>query len=409
MKIYGQRSDTPSEVARRIMHVDMDAFFAALEQARNPYLQGRPVAVGGGPSGRGVVSAASYESRAYGVRSGMSARDALRACPHLTFVRVDGKYYGYVSSCLQEIYSEFSPLVDAVSVDEAYLDVTGCCAPYGSEERLAQSLKDRIWSEHGLTCSVGIAPNRLLAKLASSVFKPDGLTVVQREDLEHVLHPLPVGKMCGLGPVSVRALNKYGLMTIADLASADTMLLCRALGRIGEKLGPLVRGELSSCVLPDDERPDEKSIGHERTFGKDTNNPQVLEAILKSLADMVSRRMRRHGFCGRTVCLKYRLTDFTTRTRRLTLPDPTNDSHRVFKAAMVLWNRENVLPRPLRLLGICVSHLTPDESLPHQDELFGHGANYLRTRSTDRVTDTIRDRFGESAVRSGMAMIAPVR
>ena len=409
MKIYGQRSDTPSEVARRIMHVDMDAFFAALEQARNPYLRGRPVAVGGSPSGRGVVSAASYESRAYGVRSGMSARDALRACPDLTFVRVDGKYYGYVSSRLQDIYSEFSPLVDAVSVDEAYLDVTGCCAPYGSEERLAQSLKDRIWNEHGLTCSVGIAPNRLLAKLASSVFKPDGLTVVQREDLEHVLHPLPVEKICGLGPVSVKALNKQGLMTIADLASADTMLLCKVLGKTGEKLGPMVRGELSSCVLPADERPDEKSIGHERTFSRGTNDPQILEAILKSLTDMVSRRMRVRGFCGRTVCLKYRLTDFTTRTRRLTLPIPTNQSHRLFTAAMVLWGREDVLPRPLRLLGISVSHLIPEDLPAVQDELFGYGQKYFRRRSTDRVIDTIRDRFGESAVRSGMAMIAPVR
>jgi DNA polymerase-4 len=408
MKIYGQRADAPSASPRRIMHVDMDAFFAALEQARNPYLKGRPVAVGGSASGRGVVSAASYESRVYGVRSGMSARDALRACPDLTFVRVDGKYIGYVSKHLKDIYCEFSPRVDPVSVDEAYLDVTGCCGPYGDEERLGQALKDRIKEAHGLTCSVGIAPNRLLAKLSSSVFKPDGLTVVHREDLEHVLHPLPVEKICGLGPVSVQSLHKYGLTTIADLASADTMLLCKALGKVGEKLGRIVRGEVSSCVLPPDDQPDEKSIGHERTFGNDTNDPQVLEAILKSLADMVSRRMRLRGFCGRTICLKYRLTDFTTRTRRLTLPNPTNASHTIFTAAMVLWNREDVLPRPLRLLGISASHLTPDKSSFVQDELFGHGDNFLRTRSTDRVVDTIRDRYGESAVRSGMAMIAPV-
>lgn len=408
MHIYGQKADTLIATERRIMHIDMDAFFAALEQARNPYLRGRPVAVGGSASGRGVVSAASYESRPYGVRSGMSARDALKACPDLTFVGVDGKYIGYVSKCLQEIYKEFSPRVDPVSVDEAYLDVTGCCAAYRDEEHLAQTLKDRIGDEHGLSCSVGIAPNRLLAKLASSVFKPDGLIVVQREDLEHVLHPLPVEKVCGLGPVSVKSLHKYGLKTVADLAHADTAILCKALGKIGEKLGQIVRGEVSSSVLPQEDQPDEKSIGHERTFGNATNDPQILEAILKSLADMVSRRMRVRGFCGRTICLRYRLTDFTTRTRRLTLPSPTSESHRIFCAAMVLWNRENVLPRPLRLLGISVSHLTPEDSSFVQPELFGHGDHYLRTRSTDGVVDLIRDRFGESAVRSGMAMIAPV-
>lgn len=408
MRIYGQKADKLIPNERRIMHVDMDAFFASLEQASNPHLRGRPVAVGGSPSGRGVVSAASYESRPYGVRSGMSARDALKACPDITFVGVNGRHISYVSKHLQEIFREFSPRVDPVSVDEAYLDVTGCCARFRDEEHLAQSLKDRVQEEHGLTCSVGIAPNRLLAKLASSVFKPDGLIVVEREDLAQVLFPLPVEKVCGLGPVSVRSLHKYGLKTVADLANADSAVLRNALGSVGDKLGKIVRGEVSSSVLPPELQADEKSIGHERTFGNNTNDPQVLEAILKSLADMVSRRMRRHGFCGRTICLKYRLTDFTTRTRRMTIPNPTDESHRIFSAAMILWQREGILSRPVRLLGISVSHLVHEDSALHQPELFGHGDNYLRTRTTDRVVDLIRDRYGESAVQSGMALIAPI-
>jgi len=408
MRIYGQKADKLITTERRIMHIDMDAFFASLEQASNPYLKGRPVAVGGSSSGRGVVSAASYESRPYGVRSGMSARDALKACPDLIFVGVNGRHISHVSKSLQEIYKEFSPRVDPVSVDEAYLDVTGCCGPYRDEEHLAQTLKDRIKDEHGLTCSVGIAPNRLLAKLASSVFKPDGLMVVERKDLAHVLHPLPVEDVCGLGPVSCRSLHKYGLKTVADLAAADVDVLRRALGKPGEKLGKIVRGEVSSSVLPPELQSDEKSIGHERTFGNHTNDPQILEAILKSLADMVSRRMRRRGFLGRTICLKYRLTDFTTRTRRMTLPNSTNESHRIFAAAMTLWRREDVLPRPVRLLGISVSHLVAEDSSSVQPELFGEGEHYLRVRSTDRVVDLIRDRYGESAVQSGMSMIAPV-
>lgn len=388
----------------------MDAYFAALEQIANPKLVGRPVVVGSSGLTRGVVSTASYESRIFGIHSGMSSSEARRLCPDAVFLGVDPDHYVSVSAQLSEIFSVYSPRVEAVSVDEAFLDVTGCDGIFGSEIELATRLKHDIRSNLGLTCSLGIAPTKIMAKLASSVFKPDGLTIIQPGDLESILYPLPVEKMWGIGPVAAEALRAAGILTIGDLAQHDLRDLRRRLGKNGEILGRIARGDDSSPVIPAGDQPEEKSIGHERTFSSDSSDISFLQATLFHLSDLVSRRMRRNGFRGRTVTVRIRHADFTTLTRRLTIEMPTDSRAVIYNVARRLFSSHWTNRTKLRLLGISVSGLVHSEE-SHQTELFGlFEENSARNPSQiDTVIDKIRDRFGETAIQGAFSHLGVSR
>lgn len=389
--------------ARRIMHIDMDAYFAALEQKANPKLAGRPVIVGSTSAQRGVVSTASYESRVFGIHSGMSSAEARRRCPHGVFIGVDPDHYTSVSAELLKIYNEFSPRVEAVSVDEAFLDVTGCVEIFGGEEKLARGLKKRIKDSLDLTCSIGIAPTKIMAKLASSVFKPDGLTVITDNDLESVLYPLPVEKMWGIGPVAGRILNRAGIVTIGDLARFDLRKLRRMMGQNGEIMGRIARGDDASPVLTPGEQPDEKSIGHERTFPRDSADYDYLQATLFYLSELVARRMRRNGFLGKTITVRFRAADFTTFTRRTTLKSATNSQAVIFHHASQLFNAHWSCGRKMRLLGISVSALESWTENTTQQDLFSGCGRVYSDAGIDAVLDAIRDRFGERAIQGAMS------
>lgn len=396
-----RRTRVDADPGRRIMHVDMDAFFAAVEQADNPRLRGRPVVVGGTHGGRGVVTAASYEARTYGIHAGMPAAEAKRRCPHAIFVAVNARQIIDVSRRVKEIFSRFSPTVESVSVDEAFLDITGCAALHGGEVPLARRLKERIQSELSLTCSVGIAPSKIWAKLASSVFKPDGLTVVHPGDIVRLFHHLPVEKLWGVGPAAREKLSRLGIRTIGDLDGAALPRLRRVMGRSGEFLGRIARGQDSSGVVSEHERPREKSIGHETTFAQDLGDRDRLHAIVHRLSDQVARRMRRAGFVGRTITLKIRYADFTTFTRRTTLPLPTDAAAHLAAVAIAILEGNTQVERKLRLLGISVSHLTERgvASVAAQHELFPiEHAQPLVGSPTDEILDVLRDRFGERII-----------
>jgi len=395
----GNRSD------RRIMHVDMDAYFAALEQKANPKLVGRPVVVGSTGAKRGVVSTASYESRVYGITSGMPAAEARRLCPDAVFIGVDTDHYISVSAELIKIFNEFSQRVEAVSVDEAFLDVTGCQDIFGSEEALGQRLKERIRSSLGLTCSIGIATTKIMAKLASSVFKPDGMTVLNDNDIESVVYPLPVEKMWGIGPVSAKRLQQLGVSTIGDLARVDLNKLRRLMGQNGEVIGRIARGDDCSPVLSPEEQPEEKSIGHERTFPYDSADPDYLHATLHYLSDLVSRRMRRNRFRGRTITVRIRHADFTTLTRRTTLRHASDRQAVIFHQAVRLFDSHWNERERIRLLGISVSHLEQAGEAGCQPDLFNSEAECpgLDRLGVDAVVDKIRNRFGEDAIRGAFS------
>lgn len=397
--------------ARRIMHIDMDAYFAALEQKANPKLAGRPVVVGSTDVKRGVVSTASYESRIFGIHSGMSAAEAHRLCPEAVFIGVDPDHYSSISAELNKIYQEFSPCVEAVSVDEAFLDVTGCKDVFGSEESLARGLKEKIRRSLALTCSIGIAPSKIMAKLASSVFKPDGLTILTDRDVESVLYPLPVEKMWGIGPVAAKSLHELGILTIGDLACFDLKALRRALGQNGEVMGRIARGDDHSPVLSPDEQPEEKSIGHERTFSQDSADRDFLHATLHHLADLVSRRMRRNGFRGKTVTIRVRHADFTTFTRRTTLGQASDSQKLIYHHTGRLFDQNWNGRVRIRLLGISVSQLEAVDSVDLQADLFGSQPDLARTdrRGVDAIVDSIRDRYGESAIQRAFSHLGVSR
>jgi DNA polymerase-4 len=383
----------------------MDAYFASLEQVKNPLLQHRPVVVGSSPDQRGVVSTASYEARVYGIRSGMSSAQAGRLCPEAVFIDVDGSHYTATSSSLLKIFEEYSPCVEVISIDEAFLDITGCSHLFGGEESLARELKRSIADRLALTCSIGIAPSKIMAKIASSVFKPDGMTILTDEDIPAILYPLPVEKLWGVGPITVKALHSVGIETIGDLASRDLSDLRGRFGKCGEMLGRLARGEDHSDVLSLDEQPDEKSIGHERTFAEDVSDIDHLKATLNHLSDLVGRRLRRHNFAGRTITLKYRFPDFATHTRRLTIESPTNDTRRIYAISCALLNQSIVSGRKVRLLGVSLSNLSGPNQVHDQLDMFSTVRVQTANRTIDGLVDRIRDRFGERAIASAYSMM----
>jgi DNA polymerase-4 len=378
-----------------ILHVDMDAFYASVEQRDNPGLRGRPVIVGGiGP--RGVVSAASYEARRFGVHSAMPTATARRLCPIGVFQGVRMAHYAAIARQIREVLLSFTPVVEPLSLDEAFLDVRGCEGLHGPAPDVAGQIKERVRSETGLTASVGVAPNKFLAKLASDHGKPDGLVVVRPEDVSRFLAPLPVGRLWGVGAKAEKRLHALGIRTVGQLAALPQRVLANHFGDVGRRVWHLAHGHDERAVVPDREA---KSISTETTFPEDVGDRAALRSCLLELVDQLAARLRNAGVRARAVDLKVRSSDFRTRTRSLSLPGPTDLTDELWRAALQLFERAvtaDVLP--LRLLGVGTTNLTRDTLV--QGDLFDGGRSRRRA-ALDRAVDAIRGQLGREAIRRG--------
>jgi nucleotidyltransferase/DNA polymerase involved in DNA repair len=384
--------EKPPPRPRTILHVDMDAFFAAVEQRDRPELRGKPVIVGADPKGgrgRGVVSTASYEARRFGVGSAMPISEAWRRCPHGVYLHPDMEKYARESDRIMELFHGFTDLVEPVSIDEAFLDVTGSARAMGTGDEIARKLKAAIREETRLTASVGVATSKLVAKIASDLRKPDGLVIVPPGEEAAVLAPLPVRRLWGVGPKMEETLARLGVVTIGDLAALDPVRLERRLGTHGFDLQRLARGEDDRDVVREGEGA--KSLGQEHTYGEDTADPGRLRATLLQIADGVAGRLRAHGLRARTVTLKYRDEDFHTTTHARTLGEATDAGNTLFRVASELF-AEVHRGRKVRLLGIYASHF--GEGTP-QLGLFGEPKV---PSPADRVRDEVRKRFGDEAI-----------
>jgi len=381
---------------RVILHVDMDAFFASVEQHDNPALRGKPVLVGAPADQRGVVAAASYEARKFGVHSAMPSQEAARRCPTAVFVRPNMKRYQEVSQQILTIFERFTPLVEPLSVDEAFLDVTGSEKLFGSGVEIGEQIRRAIRDELGLTASVGVAPNKFLAKLASDMNKPDGLTRVPftRDAIIAFLAPLPVGRMWGVGAVTGQHLEACGIRTIGDLQTASPATLIRAVGEHST-------GHLKKLAFGDDPREivtehEEKSIAKEHTFPKDVQARPLLERTLLSLVDEVGTTLRRKGKYATVVRLKLRWQGFRTITRQHQMHPPSCDAFSLRRAAMALLQREEI-SQPVRLIGVSVSGLCDRPSV--QLDLFDEDAQGREKREQlSRSVDALRSKYGAPAI-----------
>ena len=374
---------------RTILHVDLDAFFAAVEQRDHQELRGKPVIVGGGgPNDRGVVSTASYEARVFGVHSAMSLREAGRRCPTGIFLPVDGAKYQAASRDVMAVLRRFTPLVEPISIDEAFLDVSGSRVLFGSGEVIGQRIKDEVRQSVDLTISVGVATTKLVAKVASDLRKPDGLVVVEPGTEAAFLEPLEIRRLWGVGEKSAAALREYGVRTIGDLASLPDDLLIRRFGKHGAALAQRARG------IDDDPvggRDAAKSIGHEHTFDIDTSDREIIERTLLGMSEGVAGRLRDSGVRASTITVKIRDTTFRTITRQRTLADPTDLTEPIFRTALEL-ARPEVRGLRIRLLGVTASGLGEREQLA----LFA--TDDPRRRKVTEAADAVRHRYGERAI-----------
>ena len=356
-------SESAPDTVRRILHVDMDAFYASVEQRDDPSLRGRPVIVGGDPNSRGVVAACSYEARRYGIHSAMPAAQARRRCAHAVFVRPDFHRYEAVSRHIRAIFEDYSALVEPISLDEAFLDVTEDRGGLDSATAVAKAIRARIREELELTASAGVAPVKFVAKIASDHRKPDGLTVVRPGRVQAFLDPLPIKRLWGVGPASEARLHELGLKTVADLRAAPRELLVGALGEShGTHVHLLAHGIDERPVVPHREA---KSHGAERTLAVDLDELGAMRAMLADLAGEVVGALHRDGRRGWTVTVKVRYSDFTTLTRSQSLTTPTNDEETIVRTAHMLLERTETGRRPVRLLGVTVGNLA-EESAPVQ-------------------------------------------
>jgi len=381
-----------------ILHVDIDAFYASVEERDNPYLVGKPVVVGGTAEGRGVVMAANYVVRQYGVHSAMPAAIARRLCPQAIFLPCRMEHYAQISREIQEILHQFTPLVEPLSLDEAFLDVTGCEGLFGPAAEIGKKIKSEIRRRVRLVASVGVAPNKFLAKIASDVQKPDGFVVVDPNHVQAFLDPLPVGRLWGVGKVAGKAFQKLGITTIGQLRQLPEDILESHFGQPGRHLWKLAHGIDDRHVVPDR---DAKSISHETTFAQDIDDPEILRVWLLQLTEQVCRRLRRYQLVGHTVRLKVRFADFRTITRSRTLADPTNITEEIWQAAAELLTRLPAERQPVRLLGMGVSGLEIETS--RQQDLFD-GHRREKQQKLDAVTDRIHDRFGRFALKRAAAV-----
>jgi DNA polymerase-4 len=384
---------------RVILHVDMDAFYASVEQRDNPGLRGKPVVVGGG--NRGVVAAASYESREFGIRSAMPMAEARRRCPDLVRVAPRMAHYQSVSREIFRVFNEFTPVVEGLSLDEAFLDVTSSRRLFGSGHNIAAAIKDRIRKRTGLTASVGLAPNKLVAKIASDLDKPDGLVIVTADNMHAVLDPLPVAVIPGIGKRTLARLRAIGIQSISDLRGAPGHDLEPVFGRFTQKTRERASGIDHRPVVSSRT---EKSISNEQTYDTDLCDRPAMQQQLLRLAERTSGRLRKAALCAGTIQVKIRRSDFRTFTRQRRLRPPGNGTDQIYAVARELlsdWLRGNPGAR-VRLLGVGCSKLSPAE----QGDLFGD-EDSGRATEFDRAVDEIRDRFGRDAVSRARTLDRP--
>lgn len=376
---------------RAILHVDMDAFFASVEQLYRPELRGRPVIVGGHPDGRGVVSAASYEARRYGIHSAMPLAWARQRCPEGVFLPCDGRKYAQVSDLVFRVLGRFTPDVEAASVDEAYLDVTGCGRLFGPPLAMAHAIRQAIDTELGLSASVGVAASRCVAKVASDLVKPAGVLAVLPGQEASFLAPLPVGRLPGVGPTTARRLTGMGIRTLGDLARLEPDLLDRVFGAVGPELRRRALGLDDTGLRPPEPR---KSMGREVTFQRDVDDRGQVSQALAGLAEGVCRQLRREGLAAGAVTVKLRYADFQTVSRVRGLPTPTQHDSVVIPTAWAVLRELDGRRAAIRLVGVTASRLRP---AVRQPSLFDDGAEQRRERFYQGL-DRIRDRFGGGAI-----------
>ena len=383
-----------------ILHVDMDAFYASVEERDRPDLVGKPVIVGGTPEGRGVVAAANYVARRFGVHSAMPAVTAHRLCPHGIFLRPRMDYYAEISDQIRAIFANYTPLVEPLSLDEAFLDVTGSEPLFGPAVSIGRAIKQEIRERLRLVASVGVAPNKFLAKIASDVQKPDGFVVVEPAQVQEFLNPLPVGRLWGVGKVTGVVFEKLSIHTIGQLRQMPVELLRLHFGPSGDHLWELSQGIDQRPVVPEREA---KSISHETTFAKDLADPEVMRAWLLELSEQVGCRLRRQGLKGRTVQLKVRFEDFHTITRAQTLPQPTDITHEIWQMASQMF-AERLPARRLnvRLLGVGMSGL--DHPGLVQRSLFPE-VEHERQSRVDEVADRIKEKFGALSLQRALGIL----
>jgi DNA polymerase-4 len=381
-------------MARYIFHIDLDAFFVSVEQALNPELKGKAVIVGGDPERRGVVASASYEARPFGIHAGMPLSKARRLCPQAIFIRANFSRYRDASHRFMEILADFSPDIEPLGLDEAYLDVTGCVESYGSAEKLARAMKERINKELNITASVGIGACKLVAKIASALCKPDGLLKIAPGEEQAFLNPLPIAKLPGVGEKTEQSLREMGVTTIGELASLPLDTLTRRFGAAGGALHSYARAIDDREV----EAPGEaKSISQELTFARDTLDRNFLEANLHSLCQEVCQNLRSQNKKAKCVAIKLRYADFKTITRQTTLQEASDVTQVIFVTDHQLLSKALVKQdKPIRLIGIRLSSLVGKEKqLPMFDSKvakFGH---------LDQAVDKIRKKYGSPAIRAG--------
>jgi len=394
---------------RAIIHIDLDAFFASVEQRDNPSLRGKPVIVGGKPNQRGVVSAASYEARKFGVHSAMPLSQAHRFCPRGIFLPVNMSKYQEVSAQIMKIFEKFTPVLEVVSLDEAFLDVFASQKLFGTPVEICRKIKKAVFDNTGLTASAGLAPNKLLAKMASDINKPDGFVEVRNQgspekpdyvfyDLSGQKQPsgfsaLPVKKLWGVGPSTENRLKSLGIETIGDLAETPVEVLKRRLGRTGEYLAELARGSDDSPV---ETVHSPKSIGQETTFPKDVRDMEYVRKTLLGLSEEVGRSLRQEKLLGRTITVKIRYADFTTITRSQTLSFPTDLDATIAKVASDIFQSAVPGSPSLRLIGVTVSNIVSAES-SRQLSLFGEEEK--KARDLMSAVDRIRKRYGDRSIK----------
>ena len=387
-------------MAPAILLIDMDAFFASVEQALRPALLGLPVVVGGQAEHRGVVSTCSYEARAYGVRTAMPMVRAQRLCPQAVFLPVDMQTYIAAHEALLELFRRFTDLVEPVSIDEAFLDVSGSRRLFGAPEEIAGRLQGLIHEEHNLSCSIGIGPTKLLAKLAANLKKPGGITTLSEEDVRGRLRELAVGELSGIGPVTRERLCSIGITTVGHLQDASPAFLEATMGRGASALTELALGGDSSPVRAGQAPP--KSLGHEVTFAEDTSDLELLHATLLDLADRVVAELRGEGYLARTVVLKLRYESFHTITRQATLPRPMCSTGPVYEVVLALLGGLDLEGRKVRLLGVSLSNLAPQVfQLTLEDS--------WREVALDEAIDRVRTKYGGRSLRLAATDLAPYR
>jgi DNA polymerase-4 len=375
-----------------ILHVDMDAFFASVTERDHPELKGKAVVIGAGV--RGVVTSANYEARKFGIKAAMPVGRAQRLAPHAIFIPPDHKRYSEVSEHIMEIFHSFTPLVEPISLDEAFLDVTKARRLLGDGRAIATAIRAKVEAQEGITCSVGIASSKFIAKLASQRCKPNGILEIPTDRVLTFLHPLPVSALWGVGPKTNEALERLGLHTVGDIAQTPQQTLIRALGQAaGESLYELAWGRDDRDVIP--EEPD-KSISAAETFDRDIDDPEIVAKEILRMCERASSRMRERSLFAKTITLKVRFADFTTVNRSKTLPLPIDSTHEIYEVAKALYEALSIERARIRLVGVSLENLHTDT---HEQLVLG--ARESSWRELQGGIDAAKARFGRDSVRLG--------